>query len=113
MLPFTRIQGTRYFMQDNAPCHTVKLIKTWIADQGLKLLPRPPNSPDLNPIENLWCIIKRKVSGQPISSPDELKKKIKSVWVEEISTELCKKLVLSMPNCIAAVLNNGGYPCKY
>jgi len=49
--------------QDNARPHTSKSSITFFEDQGIILLKEwPATSPDLNPIENLWGLIKRKMA---------------------------------------------------
>ncbi len=49
------------FQQDLAPAHTAKSTKSWLNDHGVGALDWSANSPDLNPIENLWGIVKRKM----------------------------------------------------
>ncbi len=48
------------FQQDLAPAHTAKGTN-WFNDHGVTVLDWPANSPDLNPINNLWGIVKRKM----------------------------------------------------
>ncbi len=47
-----------------APAHTAKSTKSWLNDHGVGVPDRPANSPDLNPIENLWGIVKRKMRNK-------------------------------------------------
>jgi hypothetical protein len=108
------VHGTRYFQHDGAPCHGTKLVTDWLHSSGVKILgPWPGNSPDLNVIENVWHVLKRKVAEQNPTSAEDLKKKILQVWTTQITPEYCKTLVHSMPRRITAVLQNRGQPTKY
>ncbi len=50
--------------QDLAPNYTAKSTKSWLNDHGVGVLDWPANSPDLNPIENLWGSVKRKMRNK-------------------------------------------------
>ncbi len=52
------------FQQDLAPAHTAKSTKSWLKDHGVGVIDWPANSPDLNHIENLWGIVKRKMRNK-------------------------------------------------
>ncbi len=45
----------------------------WLNDHGVGVLDWPANSPDLNPIDNLWGIVKRRMRNKRPKNPDELK----------------------------------------
>ena len=114
LLPFMSIHRTEYFLQDGAPCHTAKSVTDWLKRQDIETIgPWPGSSADLNPIENLWVTMKRKVAEHNPNSFENLKMIIKEVWVQEVSTEDCRKLARSMPDRIRAVLESKGLHTKY
>jgi len=48
-------------VQDGAPSHTAKAIRAEFLSKGLELIKWPAQSPDLNPIENIWSLLKYKI----------------------------------------------------
>ncbi len=100
------------FQQDLAPAHTAKSTKSWLNDHGVGVLDWPTNSPDLNPIENLWCIVKRKMRDTRPNNADDLKAAIKETW-SSIPPQQCHKLITSTPRRIEAVIKAKGAPTKY
>ncbi len=65
LLPFMRIHKTAYFLQDGAPCHKSKIVISFLkqSHEEFSIIDWPGNSPDLNPIENCWSHMKRKLKG--------------------------------------------------
>ncbi|KAK3567366.1 hypothetical protein QTP86_019903 [Hemibagrus guttatus] len=100
------------FQQDLAPAHTAKSTKSWLNDHGVGVLDWPANSPDLNPIENLWGIVKRKMRNKRPKNADELKATVTETWAS-IPPQQCHKLITSMPRPIEAVIKAKGAPIKY
>lgn len=64
------------FMQDNAPCHTAKRVKQFLEAQDIEIMKWPAQSPDLNPVENLWKIIGDKVMTKKHTTVTDLWKKL-------------------------------------
>ena len=89
LLIFMKISRCTHFQRDGAPCHQTKAVKKWLDDNGFQILgPWPGNSPDLNPIENCWVILKQKVAARNPSSLSHLKLGVKEIWIKEITSRL-------------------------
>src|SRR6476660_9887893 len=68
---------TWWFQQDNAPQHTSRLAYRWFHNHGVNQLDFPPYSPDLNPIENLWSILKARVEARLARTMEEVERVLK------------------------------------
>ena len=102
------------FQEDNAPIHTARIAKNWKEVNSIANLPWPAQSPDLNPIENLWDELERKVrKHKPLpKNKDDLWRILQEEWLN-LDENIYKNLVDSMPRRIAAVIENKGCPTKY
>lgn len=102
------------FMQDNAPCHKSKTTMRWFQEKGLKVMDWPPNSPDLNPIENMWGVLKQKLQSLGNVSKTELTRNARKIWSEDESIKaLCNTLTESMPKRVMDVIKNHGGAITY
>ena len=100
-------------MEDGAPGHRAKTTQKWHADHGIELFQGwPGNSPDLNPIENLWSQMKHLQRNERATSAEGLKKIARKVW-KAITPEYLVSLYESMPRRIAAVIEAQGGHTKY
>ena len=97
------------FQHDNDPKHTAKKNKDFLTNNNFNVLPWPAQSPDLNPLENLWNGLKealKKRADKP-SSLDQLFEHVKEEW-EKLPKTLLSNLIDSMPRRIASVIKNKG-----
>jgi transposase len=113
------------FMQDNASTHTARVVQNWLRnwaeEHRVELLDWPPYSPDLNPIENLWAILKENIiKAYPelsdLPKNDETLQKLceaaVAVW-EEIKDRVLNKLVHTMVKRLQAVIDADGWYTRF
>ena len=72
----------------------------------------PAQSPDLNPIENIWADVKIAVAATKPTSNQALWNVVKESW-HKIPLNRCQELVNSMPTRCKAVIDNKGHATKY
>lgn len=97
--------GEVIFQQDNAPIHRAKIVQKWCLEQPFITLEWPAQSPDLNPIEHVWAILKHRLNSYstPPSGLLQLWERVQESF-RTITTNECERLYASMPDRIAAVL---------
>lgn len=106
--------GRGVFQQDLAPCHTSRKTTEFFNKKNIQVLPWPGNSPDINPIENLWSICKRRMQKMDCSTKEKMISALIGVWFrDEEMKNICGKLVESMPNRLRAVIRNKGGHIDY
>ena len=97
-----------YFQQDGAPSHRPKKIKNYIKRWITKrILPHPPQSPDLNPIELIWAKMKGLVEKKRPQSKDQLLKAILSSW-EQITLQDIRNCINDLPKKIEKIIDCKG-----
>ena len=110
-----RLYGeTRWILvQDNDPKHTSNLVSNFIRDNNIQVQQRwPANSPDMNPIENIWAIMKSQISKIRPQTTAELKIEIRRSW-RLLSDNYIVNCIQSMSNRLQLVLDNNGYKIPY
>lgn len=102
------------FQQDSAPCHTAKSVYRWMDANKINVLPWPGNSPDMNPIESLWSVLKDEIHAVPVTTRRDLIERLIDVWFHSDKLKnLCAHLVQGMPRRISALKAAKGGPTKY
>ncbi|KAI6647362.1 Transposase-like [Oopsacas minuta] len=109
---YRKISDT-FFMLDGAPAHTAIKIQKWLSDHLPGFWAKdiwPSNSPDLNPIENLWAIMQAELDKRkPATNLKQLAKILENIW-SGISPSILQNLIDGMPNRINSCIElNGEY----
>lgn len=103
----------RVFMQDGAPCHTARSVVEWFDDCQVPFFKDwPGNSPDINPIENLWALLKRRLRDLDTSSVPKLTAALHQLWGSLCQQHL-QNLADSVPRRLSECLKRKGNTTRY
>ena len=113
-----KTNGRRLFVMDNDPSQTSVAAKLAFEDIEAEFHEIPPRSPDLNPIENIFHLVKLFLENEAISrnitweSFEQFQNRVFRA-LESVSIETIDKTIASMSNRIQAILSSKGARTKY
>ena len=98
------------FMQDDAPAHRASVTQEWFKKNKIQTLDWPPKSPDLNPIESPWPILKRTTNADGCTDCETLRERISNAW-DAVPVETINTLCESFPRRLQVCLDRVGDDC--
>jgi hypothetical protein len=108
-------RGGYLFQQDGATPHTTRSTQTWLQNHNITQIPPsdwPPNSPDLNPLENVWGILQSEMDKTQITTREKYWKFLKTKW-DEFPKSTLKDIIESMPRRLKEVIKKKGEATQY
>lgn len=109
------------FQHDNAPTHTAYVVREALEEMGIEVMEWPPHSPDLNPIENLWALLKAEIYKlRPdlihMANNDQTKEILvataQQAW-EQLELRHLEHLSETMPHRVEAIIEAQGWYTPY
>lgn len=94
--------------------HTAKLTQDAFRELDIHTMRWPANSPDLNPIKNVWAILKSRINKRrprPLTK-QEMADAISEEW-EYLQPEAFQAAIDSMPRRVQLVIEAAGGPIRY
>lgn len=108
-----KIDKDAILMEDGCPIHRAKYSQAWRRENGISTMDWPAQSPDLNPIENLWQQLKVAVEKRAPRSKEQLLIVLQEEWKKLGDKDVLKSLVKSMKKRVRSVIEANGKPIKY
>lgn len=93
--------------EDNDPKHRSRACTEWKRENGITTLDWPSQSPDANPIENVWGAMKVKLREKRVFNLKQLSRHIRQIW-RSLPETMAENLVESMPKRCQAIIDNDG-----
>ncbi|CAH2018799.1 unnamed protein product, partial [Acanthoscelides obtectus] len=114
LLPYLDTLADPTFQQDNARPHVARVTIDLFQHNDVTLLPSPPRSPDLSPIEHVWDMMGSRLLNlqRPPQTLEALREELVVAW-NEIPQEDIDHLIRSMPRCVGECVAHQGASTHY
>ena len=84
---------------DNDPKHTFKQARAYMLEHGVASIKTPAESPDMNPIENIWAQMKADIRSETPKTQEALCECITKAW-ERVDIKACNKYIDHVKNTV-------------
>ena len=107
-------RGVAKVIEDGAPVHRSKIAQSFRDRNSMETFPHLAQSPDMNPIEHVWYIMKRAINKRQKRPRDveELKEALLEEW-DKIDIKVINSLIDSMPNRVQQLKEVQGGTTRY
>ena len=100
-------------MHDNDPKHVSISTRAIMREHGIHHWPAPPESPDMNPIENLWANLKHYIrKHKKPRNQEQLKQGILEYW-STVTPDMCNRYIDHLYKVVPAVIKASGHASGY